>query len=72
MVWHSSLKIAEIRAIERVEKVALKIILSENYQSYVHVHALRVTDRQTYELSNSLYATVTELYLIMICANKFR
>ena len=41
VVWHSSLKMAEIRAIERVQKVALKIILSENYQSYVH--ALRVT-----------------------------
>ena len=41
VVWHSSLKIAEIRAIERVQKVALKIILSENYQSYLH--ALKVT-----------------------------
>ena len=41
VVWHSSLKIAEIRAIERVQKVALKIILSEKYQSYLL--ALKVT-----------------------------
>ena len=41
VVWHSSLRIANIKAIERVQKVALKIILNEDYQSYDH--ALKVT-----------------------------
>ena len=34
VVWHSSLKIADRHTIERVQKVALKIILNENYKSY--------------------------------------
>ena len=41
VVWHSSLKIAEIRAIERVQKVALKIILNEDFINYSH--ALKIS-----------------------------
>ena len=41
VVWHSSLKMAEIKAIERVQKVALKIILKEDFVNYNH--ALKIS-----------------------------
>ena len=41
VVWHSSLKISDIKAIERIQKVALKIILKEDYLDYIH--ALKIT-----------------------------
>ena len=34
VVWHSSLTQSEIKAIERVQKVALRIILRQNYENY--------------------------------------
>ena len=45
VVWHSSITQAEIIAIERVQKVALRIILDDEYESYDH--ALRVTGLPT-------------------------
>ena len=45
VVWHSSIPQAEITAIERVQKVALRIILDDEYESYDH--ALRVTGLPT-------------------------
>ena len=47
VVWHSALTEANRYAIERVQKVALKIILGEEYESYEQ--ALEVTGLQTLE-----------------------
>ena len=47
VVWHSSLTAADRLAIERVQKVAFRIILSENYQSYDK--ALEITGLPTLE-----------------------
>ena len=47
VVWHSSLTVADRLTIERVQKVALKIILNEKYESYVQ--ALEVSGLQTLE-----------------------
>ena len=41
VVWHSSLTVAERMAIERIQKVSLKIILNEYYDSYSQ--ALKIT-----------------------------
>ena len=41
VVWHSSLTIADRVAIERIQKVVFKIILSEKYESYEQ--ALKIT-----------------------------
>ena len=34
IVWHSSLTIAQINSIERVQKISLRIILGDEYQGY--------------------------------------
>ena len=47
VVWHSSLTVADRLSIERVQKVALKIILNERYESYDQ--ALEVSGLQTLE-----------------------
>ena len=41
VVWHRSLNKGEELDIERVQKVAMRIILQENYLSYAH--ALEIT-----------------------------
>ena len=41
-VWHSSLTKGEELDIERVQKVAMRIILQENYLSYAHTLAITV------------------------------
>ena len=41
VVWHSSIKQSDEMELERVQKVALRIILDDDYESYVH--ALQVT-----------------------------
>ena len=45
VVWHSSLTLADSLAIERIQKVALKIILNKNYEDYIQ--ALMVTGLPT-------------------------
>ena len=47
VVWHSSLTVADRLTIERVQKVALKIILNQNYESYDQ--ALKVSGLPTLE-----------------------
>ena len=44
-VWHSGLTVQKKIYLERVQKVALKIILKENYQTYEN--ALNVLDLET-------------------------
>ena len=45
VVWHSSITKGEQKDIERVQKVALRIILKDGYQTYVN--ALRMTGLET-------------------------
>ena len=45
VVWHSSITKGEQRDLERVQKVALKIILKDSYETYVN--ALRLTGLET-------------------------
>ena len=45
VVWHSSLTVANELAIERVQKVALRIILKDDYLSYSN--ALKITSLKT-------------------------
>ena len=45
VVWHSSLTVADSLSIERIQKVALKIILNDNYEDYTQ--ALMVTGLPT-------------------------
>ena len=45
MVWSSSLTLGEQNDLERIQKVALRIILGENYISYDH--ALYLTNLTT-------------------------
>ena len=51
VVWHSSLTLGQELEIERVQKVALKIILKEEYQSYDEAlfmcNLLRLSERRT-------------------------
>ena len=47
VVWHSSLTVADRLTIERVQKVALKISLNQNYESYDQ--ALKVSGLPTLE-----------------------
>ena len=47
MVWHSALTEANRYATERVQKVAIKIILGEDYESYGQ--ALELTGLETLE-----------------------
>ena len=43
-VWHSSIKQADEMELERVQKVALRIILNDDYESYFHaLHATGLT-----------------------------
>ena len=44
-VWHGGLTEKQSKDIERVQKVAFKIILNHNYQSYPH--ALKTLDAET-------------------------
>ena len=45
VVWHSSLTVGQELELERVQKVALKIILKDQYESYNH--ALKLADLPT-------------------------
>ena len=46
-VWHFSITVEEAEEIERVQKIALKLILRNKYISYKH--ALQMTDLETLE-----------------------
>ena len=46
-VWHFSITVEESEEIERVQKIALKLILRNKYLSYKH--ALQMTDLETLE-----------------------
>ena len=43
-VWHSSLTKSQSRKIENIQKLAFKIILKNQYQSYTHACTLLGTD----------------------------
>ena len=44
VVWHSSIKQCDEMVLERVQKVALRIILNDDYESYFHaLHATGLT-----------------------------
>ena len=47
VIWHSSITVGEILDIERVQKVALRVILGEKYQCYDN--ALKLTKLKTLE-----------------------
>ena len=46
-VWHSGLTLQNTKDIERIQKVAFKIILKDNYRSYQH--ALNILQFETLE-----------------------
>ena len=40
VVWHSSLNLGEVIELERVQKVALRLILGDDYVNYQHARTL--------------------------------